>query len=141
MREDERSGVLRLERRATAKHEVENGAERVHVGSRVGAQSHRHLGRHVRGRSEERSGVGHLAVAALDLGDAEIDHLHEVVLAAERREKQVLGLHVAVDDPVLVRLGERAGGLADDVNRSRRSERSEPVDVLREVSPSRSSIT
>ena len=70
--------------------------------------------------------------ALCDLRDPEVEDLHEIVLAAEGREKEVLGLHVAVHDPAIVRLAERARGLADDVKRPRRRERPNSQDVLGE---------
>jgi hypothetical protein len=38
------------------------------------------------------------AVVALELGQAEVQHLDEVGLLAARHEEDVLGLEVAVDD-------------------------------------------
>ena len=54
------------------------------------------------------------------------------MLAAERGEKEVLGLDVAVHDAALVGLAEGARGLTDDVNGARRRQRTEARDVLGE---------
>ena len=56
------------------------------------------------------------------LGDAEVDELH----LAPVRQHQVVGLDVAVDDPVRVRHGEGPADLPDDLE-SRRPRRSVPV--------------
>ena len=44
-----------------------------------------------------------LLVALRQLGQAEVEHLDEVGVAAAVDEEDVLGLEVAVDDPVRVR--------------------------------------
>ena len=55
-----------------------------------------------------------------DLGDAEVDDLHEVGPAVAIDEEHVLGLEVAVDDALAVRGAERARDLRRDVDRTRR---------------------
>jgi hypothetical protein len=59
--------------------------------------------------------IGAVDVAVLqDLGDPEVEHLHEVVLVAARLEVDVRGLQVAVNDAERVRLRERAAHGARD---------------------------
>ena len=52
------------------------------------------------------------------LRDAEVEQLDEIRGAAELLEKHVLGFEIAVDDPLLVRDGERAQDLLHDVHRA-----------------------
>ena len=64
------------------------------------------LGCHVVRRSHHRAGtclVRNFVVALGQLGQAEVEHFHEVGHMAFRDEENVLGLEVAVDDAVLVR--------------------------------------
>ena len=51
-----------------------------------------------------------------DLGDAEVADLDEVALAAHVEQHDVLGLEIAVDDALVVRLVERAEDLPADVS-------------------------
>jgi hypothetical protein len=96
-----------VERDLPREHLERHAADRVEVGPGADVLRHRLLGRHVGrgadggpGRGEERAGL-HLVRR---LRDPEVGDLHAPV----RRDHQVLGLEVAVDDPVL--LGEREPG-------------------------------
>ena len=108
--EDGRHGLgggLALERAAAGQHLVEHDAEREQVGAAVDGLAADLLGRHVADRAEHSSWIGRddrLGRAALAhrLGQTEIENLHLPVT----REKQVLGLQIAVDDAFAVR-GER----------------------------------
>ena len=66
-------------------------------------------GRHVRGRAEHLTGGGH-ALHVDELRDAEVGQLHAAVLV----KQHVLGLHVAMDDALGMRRGERARELDRD---------------------------
>ena len=86
------------------------------------------LGRHVEGRPEERPRLGARRDAGragrrLDLRDAEVEHLGDVVVVVGlAHEEDVLGLEIAVDDALLVRAIERAAHLVDDPDRLLESE-------------------
>src|SRR5262249_43084257 len=74
---------------------------------------------------------------ALDphLGEAEVDHLHEVAARAHRLEDDVLRLQIAVDDLERVRLAERGEHLTEDVDDATERERPLLVPHAREVAP------
>ena len=92
--------------RDVAREQLErHAADGVQVGPRTDVLRHRLLGRHVgrradgrAGRGQERAGL-HLGGR---LGDAEVGDLHAPV----GRDHEVLGLEVAVDDAVRLRVGE-----------------------------------
>ena len=87
-------------------HFEQDHAERVDVGAVVDVRfAFALLGRHVVGRSHDRAGarlVRNLFIALGQLGQAEIEHLHEVGHVPLGDEEDVFGLEVAVDDAVLV---------------------------------------
>ena len=66
--------------------------------------------------------AGHLVQLArlAQLGQAEVEHLDDVFAARAPQDHDVLGLEVAVDDALLVRLGERAADLDARSCRARR---------------------
>ena len=115
--------VHRLDRRPALEcpparqHLVEDASEREDVRPRVGRLPSHLLGRHVTDGPEESPGVRGLrerrrlrVVALRDqplLGEPEVEDLHAPV----RRDEEVLGLEVPVDDPLLVRRREAAGHL------------------------------
>ena len=112
--------------RLPGEHLVEHGAEREDVGARVDGLALGLLRGHVGGcpeqdaeagaaRGAERGGhrVGRAALGADQLGEAEVEHLHEAGL----RDHHVPGLDVAVDDPGLVGGGEAARDLERDPQR------------------------
>ena len=102
------------ERQAAAEQLVEHGGQRVHVGGRGELLAERLLGSHVRGRTEHlaRAG-GHRRGAADHLGDPEVGHLD----GPGRGEQDVVGLDVAVEDPLAVGVVQRAAGGGDDAAR------------------------
>ena len=87
-------------------HLEQNHAERIDVGTVVDVRfALALLGRHVVGRSHHGTGarlVRGLVVAQGQLGQAEIEHLHEIRHVPLGDEEDVLGLEIAVDDAVLV---------------------------------------
>ena len=104
-------------------------AERVEVGARVDRLPERLLRRHVLGRPVDHAGlredvllragaVVRAELAHLDLGDAEVEDLHEVRVAVALDEHDVLGLEIAMHDLERVRALERAGDLPRDVERA-----------------------
>src|ERR1051326_4450614 len=96
------------ERRVAGEHLVEHDADGVDVGARVDDRLAAHLfGREVVERAGERAGavqrIGGVAAAG-ERGHAEVEDFH----AAVATQHDVLGLDVAMNDPRLVRRGERA---------------------------------
>ena len=101
-------------RRIACQHLVEHAADGVDVGARgdllLGG---RLLGAHVVRRAEAEAGLGHAAAGRCAHGerDAEVgDHRAAVV------EQDVLGLDVAVDDAVAVRVVQGVGDIAGDAD-------------------------
>ena len=116
-------------------HLVEAGAEREDVGPAVDGLALHLLGGHVARRSDDdvalrlevrgpafplEGGVGRE-----ELGEAEVEHLHVPV----RREEDVLGLQVAVDESLLVRGAEPARDLHRDLDRGGDVEVDQVADV------------
>ena len=99
-----------------AQHLVEHPPERELVGAEVHRLSASLLGRHVAHRAQHRVGVGdrcggsggtRVVVAGRQLGEAEVEDLHEAV----PRDHHVFGFQVAVNDPGPVGLGQAGGHL------------------------------
>ena len=126
---------------------VADRAERVDVGAPVDVRfPQRDLGRHV-----GRGARGHALLGELGLGicrgldilhQPEVEHLHEVVVDAQAGGEDVGGLDVAVDQPVLVRVGERVAGLGQQIHGALDRHRAvllhqrvevEPLEVLHDV--------
>ena len=132
--------ALADERHAPDEHLVEADPERVDVGAviDVGATLAL-LGRHVRRRAEHEPGARAVraegALVAGQLGDAEIEELDEVLVAAARRQDDVVGLEIAVDDAGLVRRGERIRDLERDRQRPLGRQRRLGPDHLRQGDP------
>ena len=100
------------------------------------AQAARLLGRHVVGSSEHGARLGAareplLAGGRLDLRDAEVEHLGDLVVVVRRAdEEDVLRLQVAVDDARVVRALQGAADVPDDPRRLLQRERAEALDAL-----------
>jgi hypothetical protein len=99
----------RLEREPPGKHPVENHPERVDVARRRGGLSRRLLRRHVRGRPDQRAGLGE-RVHAGHSRDPEVRDLGSAFLV----EEDVGRLEVAMDQAAVVRVRETGGDLARD---------------------------
>ena len=100
-------------RRQPGEQVIQHRAERIDVGPSVelGLAAHL-LGRYVVGRAERRPDLRHAAVGALGLArQPEVRQLDRAV----GRDENVVRLHVAVDQPGLVRAIERAGNIARDL--------------------------
>ena len=103
---------------------VDDDPEAEDVGAVVDVVTADLLGRHVGGRPEDDAGLREhrrrgRAVGRGLLGEAEVQDLETAV----RRDEQVLGLEVAVDDPLLVGGGEALRELDRVVDRPPRGER------------------
>ena len=126
---------------------VEHDAEGEDVAPRVDRQRLHLLGRHVRHRPHQDAGAASSASAvdlaavggraARELRQAEVEDLDPPVGG----EEEVLGLEVAVDDPLLVGGGEALGGLDGPGRGSGVAWASGATRTARSVSPSSSSVT
>jgi hypothetical protein len=110
---DDRLGRRADERRLPGQHLVQHAAERVDVAPSVERPlAHGLLGAHVHRRPQRQPGLRQPPLGARlahRAGDPEVGEQHPVAL-----EQDVLGLDVAVDDSLRVRVGERAGDAAGD---------------------------
>ena len=107
-----------FERQPSRQHLVRHHAERIDVAPCVELGALELLRAHIGGRTEDLPLLRQLRLVlrrgAATLRDAEVEHLHDVHLRATRREVDVRGLQIAVDDALLVRLLKRAAHLAQD---------------------------
>ena len=110
MLERDGDGGLAGERDLAGQQLVEHDAERVQVGAGIDPLALGLLRREVGGGPEHGSGRGDRLVADR-AGDAEVGDLHRAVLG----EHDVARLHVAVDEQVLVRVGERTADVRGDL--------------------------
>ena len=115
----------RLERRQAAQHAIERRAQAVDVGARIERLGAHLLGRHVVRRADHRAAERdrRRLLALAQLRQAEIQHLGVLGSVAARDGHEVLGLEVAVNDPGLVRLGERGADLDEQLGRARERQR------------------
>ena len=88
------------------------------------------------------------AIGPVEAGDAEVEHLHVVGVVAAAHEHHVLGLEIAVDDALRVRLADRVADLERDVERARAAGAPAPSPLVPAAAsaessemPSRCSIT
>lgn len=115
--------VAALERRRAREQLVEQRAERVDVGAGVEVEAHRGLlGAHGLGRADELAEAGEarapLALRVDRPGDTEIDHLRYRT-SVDGRDQDVRGLEVAVDDPLLMRMVDRAADRHEELDSAR----------------------
>ena len=101
--------VLAKERRTTREHKEEDRPQAVDVRSVVDLFTHRLLGGSVERGPDEP--LRH-ARFTLDLHDAEVEHMHEVIARGELLDHDVFRLEVAVGHPREVRLVDAVGDLA-----------------------------
>ena len=102
------------EGRPAGEHLVEHAAQRVDIAARIRLIARRLLGTHVR-----RSADAH-ARARESLADGRVQRARDAKVGDERMpgsEENVLRLDVAMDDAVLVRVGERARHLPCELDR------------------------
>ena len=88
--------------------------ERVDVGALLDVHAAALLGRHVRGRSHHDAGLRALALVGVahQLGDAEVEQLGVRIAVLRLHDPDVVGLEIAVDDPLPVRRLQRLADLA-----------------------------
>ena len=111
--ERDRDEVLAGERDVARQQLPEDDAERVDVGRGRDGLAARLLRREVLAGAEHRAGLRDAVLDVERARDAEVGHLH-LALAAE---EDVLRLHVAVDEPVLVGEGEPVGDRERELER------------------------
>ena len=93
---------------------------------------------HVDRGADDRAVRGELwlrRIVVQELGDAEVEHLHERRAVWPRSEKEVRRLEIAVDDPERVRLGERVARLDHAIDRVRDVELPALLDDGAEIAP------
>mmetsp|Transcript_36449 Transcript_36449/g.104998 ORF Transcript_36449/g.104998 Transcript_36449/m.104998 type:complete len:356 (-) Transcript_36449:152-1219(-) len=104
------------EGRLAAEHDIGHYAEGPQIAGRAVAVALARL-EHLRGGVREAAhGGAHPRLAEVE-PQAPVDDLDGIILRVGGAEADVLGLHVAVRDPAVVRVLQRAGGLAHDVCR------------------------
>ena len=104
----ERPGRKRLALRRGARacqHFIEDAAERINIGARVGGLAFALLRRHVRQRAHHHTAASE-TIVAFPGGQSEVENL-----GARFRQHDVAGLQIAMDDPALMRVGEGVGDL------------------------------
>ncbi len=106
--------VIGGEGHRAGEHLVEDDAHGVQVAAVIDGTADRLLGAHVARGAEDHAGPGELGrgllallvTLSLDLGDAEVDELEQLVALVVGRDEHVLRLEVAVHDAVSVRVLE-----------------------------------
>ncbi len=89
---------------------------------------------HVRRGAQKRARSGELRLLVLhEFRDAEIDQLHHRRCVVLSRQKNVLGFQIPVDNPVLMRRGERAKRGLHDAARGREADGALSVQQASEV--------
>ena len=106
---------------------VHHSAEREDVAPAIERAAAKLLRGHVARCANRRAGARQRGVHAA--GDAEVEHLHGAGLAAEH---QIRRLHVAVDHAAVVRVAERAAGVAGDLQFLEERHRRATPDDLRQ---------
>ena len=137
VREHDLRRRLGLEGQPAREELVEDDADRVEIAARVERIAARLLGAHVLGRAAHDAGARDARLLRLGahLGQAEVDDLDEVAARPHRLEDDVLGLEIAVDDVLVVRLGERRERLPEHVDDAPEGQRPVLVGDAREVAP------
>ena len=119
MLDDDRAEAFATEGDHPREHLEEDHAQRIDVGAVVDVgPTLALLGRHVVGRSHDGAGarlVRREVVGVRQLGQAEVQHLDEVLDAVALDEEDVLWLEIAVDDAVAVGGVEGVRDLRGDV--------------------------
>ena len=110
-----------VEGAAARDHLVQHEAERVEVRARRDRAAQELLGGRVAERADEALPRRARRCLVLEARDAEVEQLRQR-LAVVVVEEDVVGLHVAVDDAVLVRARERIEQIGRDVHRVRERE-------------------
>ena len=94
------------------------------------------LGGHVLGRAQNGFLHGQLGGRLAHLGNAKVDHLHHLAVAAgQLHQEHVLRLEVAVDHLVAVRRRQAGGDLANDVENPLDGHGADPLDLLGQLDP------
>ena len=108
-----RDGRVTGERRFTREDFVEHAAQRVDVGAGVDLLSAGLLRRQILRRADHRGRLRHAVGIGQCARDAEVHHLHRAGLA----DHDVGGLHVTVNDAVLMAEVQGLAGVGDHLDR------------------------
>ena len=133
--EDDVDGSRSGERHPAGEHVVEQHSQRIDVAALVRALVPRLLRGDVVRRPHERPGIGDVGlgvVAGEKFHQAEVQHLHEVVIVVLPEQHDVGRLQVAVDDPERVRLAQRTADLLRNVDHAFLRQRAVRLDRLGE---------
>ena len=115
---EERLAIARAEGQLAREHLEEEHAERVEIALRTGLLAARLLRRHVLGRAEDGP-LRREARVHREVGETEVQDLHEVLAATFGGQKDVVALEIAVDDAEVVRASQRCAHLLEDVDAPR----------------------
>jgi hypothetical protein len=112
----------RLQERAAPREQLERQTtERIQVGAMIGVGISRGLlRRHVRGRADRGAKLRESRRRGACLGARSADRLGDAEVGDDRstaRQQHVVGFDVAVDDAVIVGVGECPGDVAQDMDR------------------------
>ena len=118
----------RLERQPAGEGVVGDDAQRVDVAAVIGDLAARLLGAHVVRGAEDLAGAGDGGILR-DASDAEVHHERA---ARGALDHDVVGLHVAVDDALRMRVGESPADVAQDLSELRRRHRPASSDAVAE---------
>ena len=120
MHDADRERILGVIGHPTDQHLVKHDAQAVEIGAPIELFAARLLRTHVVRRTDHRSGACHAGRRVVGPGDAEIGQRRGTIVA----QKDVVGLDVAMDETLLLRVVDRArdlpGHAQGEGNRSRR---------------------
>ena len=125
--------VLRGEGQGAGGQPVGDDPQRVEIDPPVDLLAVGLLRRHVLRRADDGARTGlHLGEIGEELGDAEVEHLHEVRVPAAAREEDVLRLEIAVDHAARVGRAEPLADLGEDGDGHLRGDDARGVRELRQ---------
>src|SRR4051794_25851060 len=99
---------------------IGDDAEREDIGAAIDRIAARLLGRHVTriAKRHPERGLPRHDLGLHELGETEVEELHEVALTPSHREEDVAWAKVAVDVPEVMRLMHGVGDLRQDLERA-----------------------
>ena len=103
-------------RRGAGQHLVHYDAQRVYVAANVEGLAHRLLGAQIHGSSADHARLGDRLGSAVfeHLGDAEIQHLAELLSTLVGKDEDVVRLEIPVENPLAVGFAQRLAGVPHD---------------------------
>ena len=114
MHPEQRERIFGRERSLASDHLEQHDAERVEVRARIDrAAGHRLLGRHVVRRTDDHVRLGCIAAnIPAETRETEVEDAHAFAMTDLVGDHDVRGLHIAMDDALLVRVREARRDLA-----------------------------